>query len=99
MVFVVCLGDNVSAESRSLAEEYRSSAMELVNLLDLNTTSHSRLKVNTHTHTHVHLLAHTLSLSLSPASSFISSRSFTPRHTHLCLESIISGAAFSTQSS
>jgi Lon protease-like protein len=38
-------GERLPGQAQSLVEEYRASALELVDLLNLNTSSHSRLKV------------------------------------------------------
>lgn len=45
---VWCAGERVPVEAQSLAEEYRASALELVDLLNLDPTSHTRLKVYVH---------------------------------------------------
>ena len=41
----VCAGEGVSVEAQPLADEYRASALELVDLLNLEPSSHTKLKV------------------------------------------------------
>ena len=60
-----CAGEKVPVEAQSLVEEYRTNALDLVDLLNLNPTAHTRLKV--HTYMYTQSLSHyyyTLSLSL-----------------------------------
>ena len=48
MICVTCIvhaGEGVSVEAQSLADEYRASALELVDLLNLDPSSHTKLKV------------------------------------------------------
>ena len=45
MICTVRAGEGVSVEAQSLADEYRASALELVDLLNLEPSSHTKLKV------------------------------------------------------
>ena len=45
MICIVRTGEGVSVEAQPLADEYRASALELVDLLNLEPSSHTKLKV------------------------------------------------------